>query len=164
MKLIHVTSATHDGGLRLALTFSDGSSGIADLAAVAEAPGASRLCAPDFFSTFVVRDGSIEWGDDGEVDLAPEALYALAHGLPLPRTIEDVACNKAAVELATLRKLAGKTQTELAADRGISQAAIANLEARSGHRVATLRAYVESLGGKLEVVAVFGEDRYPLRV
>jgi DNA-binding XRE family transcriptional regulator len=164
MKPIHVTSATHDGGLRLALTFSDGSSGIADLAAVVDAPEVSRLRDPDFCSTFVVRDGSVEWGDDGEVDLAPEALYALAHGLPLPRSLDDVIRNEATVGLAALRKLQGKTQAEAASGRGISQAAIANLEARSDHRIATLRAYVESLGGKLEVVAVFGDDRYPLRV
>ena len=164
MKLLHVTSAKHDGGLRLALTFSDGSAGIADVASVVDSPGLSRLRDPEFFSTFVVRDGSVEWGEDGEVDLAPEALYALAHELPLPRSVEDVALNEAAVELATLRKLAGKTQTEMASDRGISQAAIANLEARADHRVSTLRAYVESLGGKLEVVAVFGEKRFPVRL
>jgi DNA-binding XRE family transcriptional regulator len=164
MNTMHVTSAAPVGELRVALTFSDGSSGVADLAAVVDSPGFARLRDPAFFASLAVTDGTLEWGEDGEVDIAPEALYALAHGLPLPRTVEDVERNEVAVELATLRKLQGKTQAETASERGVSQSAIANLEARGDHRVATLRAYVESLGGKLEVVAVFGEARYPLRV
>jgi hypothetical protein len=83
MPLLHVTSAIAAGDRRLALTFSDGSSGVADLDAIVAMPRFERLRDAMFFASFVVNDGTVEWGDDGEVDIAPEALHALAHGLPL---------------------------------------------------------------------------------
>jgi predicted RNase H-like HicB family nuclease len=88
---LHVTRAVPAGDLRLALTFSDGSSGVADLTALVDMAGYTRLRDATFFASFVVNDGTVEWGEDGEVDIAPEVLYALAHGLPLPRSLGEVA-------------------------------------------------------------------------
>lgn len=63
-----------------------------------------------------------------------------------------------AMELATLKDLrlaAQKTQEELAAALGVGQDAISRLEKRSDMLLSTLRHYVESMGGTLELVARF---------
>ncbi|NDB15043.1 MAG: XRE family transcriptional regulator, partial [Betaproteobacteria bacterium] len=65
---------------------------------------------------------------------------------------------KRAMELATLRDLrlaAQQTQEQLAATLGVGQDTISRLEKRSDMLLSTLRHYVESMGGKLELVAQF---------
>ena len=69
-----------------------------------------------------------------------------------------------AMELATLKDLrlaAEKTQEQLAEALGVGQDTISRLEKRSDMLLSTLRHYVESMGGKLELVAQF-PDRPPL--
>lgn len=63
-----------------------------------------------------------------------------------------------AMELATLKDLrhaAEKTQADLATALGVGQDTISRLENRSDMLLSTLRHYVESMGGKLELVAQF---------
>lgn len=63
-----------------------------------------------------------------------------------------------AQELATLKELrtaAQQTQTEMAQALGVGQDAISRLEKRSDMLLSTLRLYIESLGGKLQLVAQF---------
>lgn len=63
-----------------------------------------------------------------------------------------------AMELATLKDLrlaAQQTQEQLAATLGVGQDTISRLEKRSDMLLSTLRHYVESMGGKLELVAKF---------
>jgi DNA-binding XRE family transcriptional regulator len=63
-----------------------------------------------------------------------------------------------AMELATLKDLrqaSRQTQEQLAAVLGVGQDAISRLEKRSDMLLSTLRHYVESMGGKLELVAQF---------
>jgi DNA-binding XRE family transcriptional regulator len=63
-----------------------------------------------------------------------------------------------AMKLATLKDLrqaAQQTQEQLAATLGVGQDAISRLEKRSDMLLSTLRHYVESMGGKLELVAQF---------
>ena len=63
-----------------------------------------------------------------------------------------------AMELATLKDLrlaAQQTQEQLAATLGVGQDTISRLEKRSDMLLSTLRHYVESMGGKLELVAHF---------
>lgn len=63
-----------------------------------------------------------------------------------------------AMELATLKDLrlaAQQTQKQLAATLGVGQDTISRLEKRSDMLLSTLRHYVESMGGKLELVAQF---------
>ena len=65
---------------------------------------------------------------------------------------------KHAMELATLKDLriaAEQTQEDLAAVLGVGQDTISRLEKRSDMLLSTLRHYVESMGGKLELVAQF---------
>src|SRR5688572_13567354 len=64
--------------------------------------------------------------------------------------------------LRTLRDAIGKTQVDMAKQSQIDQADISRLESRSDFedcQVATLRRYVEALGGSLELVAQFGDKR-----
>ena len=69
-----------------------------------------------------------------------------------------------AMELATLKDLRQaslQTQEQLAAVLGVRQDTISRLENRSDMLLSTLRHYVESMGGKLELVAQF-PDRPPV--
>lgn len=69
-----------------------------------------------------------------------------------------------AYRLREIREEQGITQKELAERMALTQPTISALEAgdldRSG--LATLRAYVEALGGTIEVTASFGERRIVL--
>ena len=63
-----------------------------------------------------------------------------------------------AQELATLKELrtnTQQTQVDLALALGVGQDAISRLEQRSDMLLSTLRLYIESLGGKLQLVAQF---------
>jgi hypothetical protein len=60
------------------------------------------------------------------------------------------------MNLAELRRVAGKTQKEVAATTRMSQPELSRVERRQDHLLSTLRRYVEALGGEVEVVARFG--------
>ena len=63
-----------------------------------------------------------------------------------------------AMELATLKDLrqaAQQTQQDLAAALGVGQDTISRLEKRSDMLLSTLRHYVQSMGGTLNLVAEF---------
>ena len=67
-----------------------------------------------------------------------------------------------AAELATLKDLrqaVAQTQEELAATLGVGQDTISRLEKRSDMLLSTLRHYVESVGGRLALVATFPDQR-----
>lgn len=69
-----------------------------------------------------------------------------------------------AYNLAELRKAKAITQTELATLLGVRQPAVSQLEHTEDPHLSTLRAYVEALGGRLEIAAVFDEERLLLEV
>ena len=75
---------------------------------------------------------------------------------------------RSAAELITalgqLRELLEVTQQELAGRLEVSQANISRIERQHDIYLSTLRRYVEALGGHLEVVAVFGDDRLPVTI
>jgi transcriptional regulator with XRE-family HTH domain len=67
-------------------------------------------------------------------------------------------------QLGELRKAMGLTQTELARLLGMSQPTISKLEGhQQSEKISTLKAYVEALGGRLELSAVFDNYRVVLR-
>lgn len=69
-----------------------------------------------------------------------------------------------AMELATLKDLrqaVQQTQEQMAAALGVRQDTISRLEKRSDMLLSTMRHYVESMGGTLELVAKF-PDRPPV--
>jgi predicted transcriptional regulator len=64
--------------------------------------------------------------------------------------------------LKTVREAVGKTQVAIAEEAQINQGDISRLESRTDFddcELATMRRYVEALGGKLDLVAVFGDKR-----
>lgn len=67
--------------------------------------------------------------------------------------VEDRAMELAA--LKDLRKAVDQTQADLAARLGVGQDTISRLVQRSDMLLSTLRHYVKSMGGKLELVARF---------
>lgn len=73
-----------------------------------------------------------------------------------------VAEHKRAMErdltLAELRKARELTQAQLALALETTQSAVSQLERRTDLYVGTLRSYVEALGGRLEIVAVFPDS------
>jgi transcriptional regulator with XRE-family HTH domain len=57
--------------------------------------------------------------------------------------------------LSELRKLAGKSQQQVAAALGIKQPSLSKLENQDDMQISTLRRIVQALGGELEVIAKF---------
>jgi predicted transcriptional regulator len=64
--------------------------------------------------------------------------------------------------LSELRRGLDLTQVDAARAAEMTQSELSRLEARDDHRISTLRRYVEALGGRLEVAAVFGARRVKL--
>src|SRR5438477_4226149 len=67
--------------------------------------------------------------------------------------------------LRGLREASGKTQVDVKAASGIDQGDISRLEGRSNFddcQVATLQRYVAAVGGRLDLVAVFGDKKIVL--
>jgi hypothetical protein len=67
--------------------------------------------------------------------------------------------------LRTLRDAAGKTQLDVATDARMDQSDVSRLETREDFgdcQVSTLRRYVTALGGRFELVAVFGDKKIEL--
>jgi DNA-binding XRE family transcriptional regulator len=83
-----------------------------------------------------------------------EPVRVLGRGLRAKRGVR--------MTLRALRAAAGKTQTDVAKAARMDQADISRLERKADFddcEVATLRRYIESLGGALEIVAVFGDKK-----
>lgn len=159
--MIHVTDVSYIDGYRLTVTFSDGTSGTADLGElVARSKALAPLRDKALFSK-AYADHTVCW--PGDHDIATEAVYALAHGLAPPKTWEDAQRNELEVSLRELRRLSGKTQVELSEEMGMAQGEISKLERREDMRVSTLKRYVGALGGRIEIVAVIGDKRVTLR-
>ena len=61
------------------------------------------------------------------------------------------------VRIKELREKVGVSQTDLARRMGVQQAAVSKLEYRDDTHVATLQSYIQALGGKLILRAVFAD-------
>ncbi|MBW8004151.1 MAG: DUF2442 domain-containing protein [Planctomycetes bacterium] len=71
---------------QIQLRFEDGSIGIADLSEYPNENNVFRLFLDmNYFKNFHLEHGTLVWGD-GELDIAPEALYVKATGKPLTYT------------------------------------------------------------------------------
>jgi DNA-binding XRE family transcriptional regulator len=72
------------------------------------------------------------------------------------------------IGLFELRRVLGRSQGELASELRVSQSAISQLEWADDVKLSTLRSYLERLGARLEILAVFeGDDddvAVPIRV
>lgn len=63
----------------------------------------------------------------------------------------------AEMPLEQLRAARQLTQTNLAQVLGVNQSAVSKLEKRTDMYLSTLRSYIEAMGGKLDIQAVFPE-------
>ena len=61
------------------------------------------------------------------------------------------------MNLSEVRKLAGKTQVEVSKAAKMTQGELSIFEKREDHLVSNLRRVIEALGGKLEIIARFGD-------
>lgn len=93
------------------------------------------------------------------VHVKPPARRARSASTTEPRN--SLPSRQAALGLAlqSLRREEGFTQTDLADRLGVGQAALSRAEKRGDLLVSTLRAYVEALGGRLDLRAVFDGGR-----
>jgi DNA-binding XRE family transcriptional regulator len=77
---------------------------------------------------------------------------------------EEALAEVRAYRLAEVRQQHGLTQTDVAERLHISQTAVSKIErgdlARS--ELSTIRKYVEAIGGRVEIVADFGDERLVL--
>ena len=64
--------------------------------------------------------------------------------------------------LKGLRQALELTQSQVGQAAAMTQSELSRLEGREDHLTSTLRRYVEALGGRLEVTAVFGKRRVKL--
>ncbi len=92
-----------------------------------------------------------------EMDILPGAAIAIANA----RAVSDED-----LRLFELRHREAVSQVELAGRLDVSQGAISKFEHADDVRVSTLRNYLEALGARLELVAVFDEEdrRVPINL
>jgi DNA-binding XRE family transcriptional regulator len=69
------------------------------------------------------------------------------------RARERVKKSQTEMLLSELRKFAGQTQQDLANELGVSQPCLSRMENQSDMQIGTLGRIVESLGGRLELIA-----------
>jgi transcriptional regulator with XRE-family HTH domain len=62
------------------------------------------------------------------------------------------------IELAAIRRAIGLTQTELAANLGVGQAAVSKIERQSDMLISTLAAYLRALRVHASLVVEVGEQ------
>ena len=74
----------------------------------------------------------------------------------------------AEIGLHELRRSLERSQADLAAELGISQPAVSQLERAEDPKVSTLRSYLDSLGARLQILAIFddgeAETAIPIRI
>lgn len=68
----------------------------------------------------------------------------------------------AVLALGNLRDARGVTQTQVAGSLGVSQPNVSKIEGKEDIHLSTLHGYVEALGGRLEVNAVFPDQTVSL--
>jgi DNA-binding XRE family transcriptional regulator len=68
------------------------------------------------------------------------------------------------VGLADLRRARSLTQVQLAAALELTQPQVSRIERETNLYLATLRSYVEAMGGRLELVGVFEDENVVLSI
>jgi predicted transcriptional regulator len=69
---------------------------------------------------------------------------------------------EAELRLAAVRKKRKKSQAAVAKKLSVSQSNISPLERGGDPRLSTVAGYIDALGGKLEMVAVFDDETLPI--
>lgn len=74
----------------------------------------------------------------------------------------EASAEAVAYNLRELRQARAMTQIELADRLKRAQPTISEMENTDDHLISTVRSVVESLGGHLDIAAVFGNERIPI--
>ncbi len=80
------------------------------------------------------------------------------------RVVAGVQAIKHGYALQDIRKAQGLTQAQVAERLHQTPVNISRVERENDVYLSTLRAYVEAMGGKLELVARFDENSYPIGI
>jgi hypothetical protein len=89
-----------------------------------------------------------------KIEMQDEPVRVLGRGLRAQRGVH--------LTLRTLREAAGKTQVDVTGVSQMDQADISRLEGRESFddcQVSTLQRYLSAIGGRLEIVAAFGDKK-----
>jgi transcriptional regulator with XRE-family HTH domain len=62
------------------------------------------------------------------------------------------------IDLAAMRRAAGLTQTELAANLGVGQAQVSKIERQDDMLISTLASYLAALGVEAKIVVELGDQ------
>ncbi|MBT2480031.1 helix-turn-helix domain-containing protein [Streptomyces sp. ISL-94] len=97
-------------------------------------------------------------------DLVEEFAFSPAERAEIDRGAAEMVSVVRAHRLAEVRKRQHTTQVQVAEAMGVTQARVSRIENGELERseVETLAAYVRALGGKLKIVAEFGDEQYVL--
>ncbi|WP_406183296.1 helix-turn-helix domain-containing protein [Streptomyces sp. NBC_01006] len=97
-------------------------------------------------------------------DLVEEFAFSPAEKAEIDRGAAQMVAAVRAHRLAEVRKRQHATQVQVAEAMGVTQARVSRIESGELERseVETLAAYVRALGGKLKIVAEFGDEQYVL--
>ncbi len=78
-----VTEAQYISDYKIRVCFEDGSTGTADMSSYPNEENVFRAFLDmEYFRDFRIEHGTVIWGN-GELDIAPETLYAIATGNPV---------------------------------------------------------------------------------
>ena len=69
---------------------------------------------------------------------------------------------RAELRLRELRQARALTQQQVAERLNVNQPAVAKLEQRTDVYLSSLRSYIEAVGGKLQIVAVFSDSEFEI--
>lgn len=99
-------------------------------------------------------------------EFADQALHDAERRASVERERQEAIGEIVEYTLAELRKHRHVTQAQLAEALGIGQASVSRTEHSdpADAQLATLRSYIEALGGRLEIAAVIEGERFPLSV
>ncbi|WP_131765181.1 XRE family transcriptional regulator [Candidatus Protofrankia californiensis] len=97
-------------------------------------------------------------------DLTDEFAFTSAECDEIVSGAQRLIAEARAFRLAEVRRRQHATQVEVAKAMGVTQARVSRIEKGQLERseVDTLAAYVQALGGKLKIVADFGDESYVL--
>jgi transcriptional regulator with XRE-family HTH domain len=84
----------------------------------------------------------------------------------LERARQSLGAEIAAYEagLAELRRALHLTQTQLARQLNVTQSEVSRIERRADLYLSTLQSYIEAMGGELELVGIFDDERVRLAI
>lgn len=109
-----------------------------------------------------MNDGYAKWGDVRARGHAadPRTPAEQAEGKEVARERHEAYIRGG--QLAEMRQAAEVTQAELAAALGVSQARVSKIEHGENSGIEVVRAYIQALGGHLDVIASIGDRTWRL--